>query len=80
MITSDTSIEFMARFQTAAGSDGWAVFDTENEMYVTLECEGITEDNPNIVGVDYCERHCSPTGDKTVVRRWNFGKPYQAKF
>lgn len=69
-----TSTEFVARFLTTT-SVGWATFETENEMYVTLECDGITEENPNVIGIDYYELRQLSDGKKEKVRRWDFGKP-----
>lgn len=75
MATINTTTEFTARFLTTT-SVGWATFETENEMYVTLECDGIIEDNANVIGIDYYEMRRLPNGKSEIVRRWDFGKPY----
>lgn len=74
MATTTTTI-FMARFETIYSS-GWGAFDTENEMYVTLEFDRLTEDSPAIIGIDYYELRQLPNGQSEVVRRWDFGKPH----
>ena len=66
---------FIARFETTS-STGWATFETENEMYVTLEFDRLIEDNPAVIGIDYYELSQLPNGQSKVVRRWDFGKPY----
>lgn len=68
-------IRFVARFQTTT-SVGCASYETENEMYVCLECEGIIEDDPRVVGIDYYELVVSESGECIVSRQWDFGKPY----
>ena len=70
-----TTTNFMARFETAT-STGWATFETENEMYVTLEFDRITEDNSKVIGIDYYELRRLPDGKSEIVRRWDFGKPH----
>lgn len=65
---------YMARYETTTLM-GSATFETENEMYVCLECEGITEENPHVIGIDYYE-----VSGTQVVRRWDFGKPYTSDY
>ena len=60
---------YLARYETKTLM-GSAVFETENEMYVCLECDGITEENPQVVSIDYYELR-----EGQVLRRWDFGKP-----
>lgn len=67
--------EFIARFLTKT-SVGWGRYETENEMYVELECDGKVEENPNVIGIDYYEIHRYEDGKSEVIRRWDFGKPY----
>lgn len=67
--------KYTARYETTT-SMGWASFETENEMYVCLECDGITEDNDQVIGIDYYELEEQPNGKFKAVRRWDFGKPY----
>lgn len=67
--------KFMARYETKSCM-GSAVFETENEMYVELECEGIVEEDDRVVGIDYYELEEHPNGSCSVVRRWDYGKPY----
>ena len=74
-----TTTEFTARFLTTT-SVGWKTCNTENEMYLFLECEGITEDNDNVIGIDYYELRRLPNGKSEVVRRWDFGKPYLSDY
>ena len=74
MITTTTTI-FVARFETTTSS-GYAAFNTENEMYVTLEFDRLTEDNPAVIGIDYYELRQLPDGQNEVIRRWDFGKPH----
>lgn len=62
--------KYLARYETKTLM-GSAVFETENEMYVCLECDGITEENPNVISIDYYEL-CG----RQVLRRWDFGKPH----
>ena len=73
MITATTV--FIARFETTT-SMGCAVFETENEMYVTLEFDRLVEDNSAVIGIDYYELSQMPNGQTQVIRRWDFGKPY----
>ena len=75
MATVNTTTNFMARFKTTT-SVGWAIFETENEMYVCLEFDRITEDNSNVIGIDYYELRTLSDGKSEVVRRWDFGKPH----
>ena len=75
MTTINTFTKFVARFETTT-SAGWAAFETENEMYVTLEFDRITEDNSKVIGINYYELRRLPNGQNEVVRSWNFGKPY----
>jgi hypothetical protein len=69
-----TTTIFMARFETTS-SLGCAAFETENEMYVTLEFDRLTEDNSAVIGIDYYELRQLPNGHSEMVRRWDFGKP-----
>ena len=75
MTTINATTEFVARFETTT-SVGWATFETENEMYVTLEFDHITEDNSKVIGIDYYELRRLPNGQSEVARRWDFGKPH----
>ena len=61
---------FIARYGTRT-STGWAKYDYENEMYADLEVQGLTEEHPSMVGIDYYEMQ-----GNTIVRRWDFGKPH----
>ena len=70
---------FIARFETTSSMD-CAAFETENEMYVTLEFDGITEDNAAVIGIDYYELRERPDGQNEVARRWDFGKPYLSDY
>jgi len=76
MITANTT-KFVARFETTT-SMGWAVFETENEMYATLEFDRITEDNPSVRGINYYEVAEEEDGSGGIVRSWDFGKPWES--
>ena len=69
--------KFMARSAKKNGTCGWEVFEYENEMYAALEVQGITEDNPDVVGINYYEVELTDSGETHVVRVWDFGKPWK---
>ena len=56
---------------------GAANYETEAEMYLMLEQDGITEDNDDVIGISYYEFTCATeTAMGQLVRSWDFGKPY----
>ena len=69
---------FTARYETTT-SIGVARFETENEMYLMLEQDALVEENPFIVGITYQEWQENGNAPATLIRSWNFGKPYYNK-
>lgn len=61
---------FYVRYKTR-NSMGWARYSYENEMYADLEVQGLTEENPDVLGIDYYAMDSEGN-----LRRWDFGKPY----
>lgn len=55
---------------------GQANYETENEMYLMLEQDGILEENANVIGITYYEFQEQADGTYKTSRTWNFGKPY----
>jgi hypothetical protein len=55
---------------------GQANYETENEMYLMLEQDGILEENTNVIGITYYEFQEQADGTYKASRTWNFGKPY----
>lgn len=73
---------YIARFKTKV-AQAHVHFSTENEMYVCLECNGIVEENPDVIGINYYEiehtEELSGYYDKSdikILRSWDFGKPF----
>lgn len=67
--------KFNVRYETTSAM-GWISYENENEMYADLEVQGITEENPDVLGIDYYELTVLGNGTCSVSRRWDFGKPY----
>lgn len=66
---------YSARYETTSRV-GQAIYETENEMYLMLEQDGILEENADVIGVTYYEFQEQENGIYKAVRTWNFGKPY----
>lgn len=66
---------YSARYETTS-CVGQATYETENEMYLMLEQDGILEENANVIGITYYEFQEQADGTYKASRTWNFGKPY----
>ena len=66
---------YSARYETTSRV-GQAIYETENEMYLMLEQDGILEENSNVIGITYYEFQEQADGTYKASRTWNFGKPY----
>lgn len=56
--------KYFAIFETKS-TKGVRVYETENEMYLDLEFDGITEDNPNVISIHYYLKN-----DNENVKMW----------
>lgn len=60
-------VNYTMRSYTTKGAvhEGWARYEEENEMYADLEVQGITEDNPDVLHLDFF--HTVDVDGKTYV-------------
>ena len=66
---------YTARYETTT-SVAVARYETENEMYLMLEQDNITEENPSVIGITYQEWQDNGDALSILIRTWDFGKPY----
>ena len=57
------------RFHNSPIIFGKAVYDDENEMYADLEVQGITEDNPDVLNLQFFEL-ITENGKVYAVNSW----------